>query len=386
MIANFYDVFDDAPDSSEIPSEIKEILLQDLPNNFTFYKDENGQYTIGPKPNKALKLKVDLPEDIVEELKGIPHEQWPEYLYRTQRAIPVTNARIGDDDKLIPIEQTSGDPFGEPPTIVETWMYPAPFPEAKPMLIETAEGDKVKLMIKQQPYPSMEETKFASTNFEALKLEIYISDQPRASRITYSVTPQKAKSVDDAVVALHIFKGFYEGTVKIDGKLFSDPLIGEKSFDKEQIESALEMWTIAAKLEKILEVSFNPAAEFPVDDVRFFSELRTCLIDDKYILWEHPFEHFHIGGIHMENGSIEDVFEKEGVSYRFKEGPIEASLLGAEFEIYSDTQMYDLVITGIQWDDDTHDSGELYITDASNTKWKLRRKYMTSKQIQALEF
>lgn len=386
MIADFYDVFDETPDSIEIPEEIKEILSNDLPKNFTFYKDDSGRYTIGPKANEIIKLKFDVSEDIAEKLKNIPREKWAEYLYRTQMVIPVTNLRIGDDEKLVPIAETTGAPFEDALDIVDTRLYPAPFPDAKPMNIETVEGDKVTLMIKQQPHGSLEETKFASINYEALRLEIYVSDHPRASRINYSITPQKAKTVKDAVSALHIFKGFYEGNIKIDGKLFSDPLISDKSFDIEQIENAIEMWTVAQQLENKLGVSFDPGAEFPIDDVRFFSELKGCLIDNQYIQWEHPFEHFHITGVNIEKGGIEDYFDKEGFSYRFKEGPIPATLLGAEFELYSDTEILDFVMTGIQWDNEEHNSGELYIADAADTKCKLRRKYMTFEQMEKFEY
>lgn len=40
------------------------------------------------------------------------------------------------------------------------------------------------------------------------------------------------------------------------------------------------------------------------------------------------------------------------ISTEFKEGPIHAELLGAVFDIYSHTKMYDFIITNIQWDDD----------------------------------
>lgn len=45
----------------------------------------------------------------------------------------------------------------------------------------------------------------------------------------------------------------------------------------------------------------------------------------------------------------------------FFEGPISATLLGAIFELYSETEMRDFIITSVEWDDESKTSGERYI-------------------------
>ena len=117
----------------------------------------------------------------------------------------------------------------------------------------------------------------------------------------------------------------------------------------------------------------------PMEDVIFFAQLKTCLIDNKSIGWEHPFDHFHIGEIKIKDPKLEDSIEKENVNYEFIEGHIHATLLGAKFDLYSDTKLINMVINNIVWDNDNKNSGEVYVSDPIGSKWRLYRKYMTTR-------
>lgn len=234
----------------------------------------------------------------------------------------------------------------------------------------------------------MTELKFANVDFSALQIEITvrssllddIEEKNMLAKMTYSIVPTRAGTVTDALTALHIFKGLFQGTTTING-------IAVKSedtdyiFRQEQMEDALQFWNTAKAIEEKIGVSFMPDAEFPEEDARFFTELKLCLLEEKSICWEHPFEHFHVGNIHLEKEiSFEDFINKEEISYRFLEGPISATLLGAEFELYSLTEMVGFVMTNVEWDNDKKTSGEIYIVDASEKAWRLIRKYITKEE------
>ncbi len=121
----------------------------------------------------------------------------------------------------------------------------------------------------------------------------------------------------------------------------------------------------------------------PYEDVVFLSELKICLLDNKRIKRDHPFEHFHVGELNTKNYSIEEIVGKEKVSMNFLEGSISATLLGTEFDLYSETEMRDFIITNIEWDDESKTSGEVYIADeAMGDSWVLVRKYLTVKEAQ----
>ena len=108
--------------------------------------------------------------------------------------------------------------------------------------------------------------------------------------------------------------------------------------------------------------------------------MEQCILEDKTIGWEHPFEHFHISKIDIKDGKIEDILEKEGVELVFLEGPIHATLLGAKFELYSQTKLSNMIITNVIWDNNEKNSGEFYVSDPVGGKWKLYRKFITKEQ------
>lgn len=393
MIASFYESFkEDKGNNLDIPQEILAVLNQNLPQNFAYNKErETGKYMVGPRPeslSEEVILKVDFEEESLDKLKDIPRDKWAEYLYRTQRAIPVKNLRVGDSNKQIPIENTFGNPFADDVKVTDIMMYPEPFPGPFMFILESPEGEQIEMHIQQQAYDSLTEIKFANVNFPALKIEIIVksslledtNDEDARPKIIYSVTPTKAETITDALTALHIFAGLFAGSTKINGIVnrVEDQIY---SFKQEQIEDLLSFWNTAKALEEKIGVSFKPGAEFPEEDAQFFNELDICLLQDKPICWKHPFDHFHVSNIHGTNDfNFEDIIGKEEISYRFVEGPISATLLGTEFELYSYTELVDLIITNVEWDNDKKTSGEMYVTDAPGKTWRLIRQYITAEE------
>ena len=53
--------------------------------------------------------------------------------------------------------------------------------------------------------------------------------------------------------------------------------------------------------------------------------------------------------------------------------------LAQKFDLYSDTKLINMVITNIVWDNDNKNSGEVYVSDPIGSKWRLYRKYMTTR-------
>ena len=126
------------------------------------------------------------------------------------------------------------------------------------------------------------------------------------------------------------------------------------------METAVELWTTLKKIEDILDIAFIPSAEFPAEDAKFLTEFSLCLLEEKSISWLHPFDHFHMEHIQIKEKEFENIIEKEGVHLDFLEGPIHATLLGTEFDLYSNTKMVDFIITNIKWDDEKRKWGILY--------------------------
>lgn len=403
MMTDFNDAFGKETGMNKaIPDEVFASLCADLPDNFMYVRDENGEYMAVPRPDKldqGLRLTTEFDFDLKNDaellynLEKISIEKWPEYFYRIQKVVPVKNAKIGNDKKVIPLEKTTGNPLQENGFIVtQAMMYPEKFPNPITVNFESTEGDRLPIKIQQQVYDSLLEIKFQNIDFPALKVEIYqysplldevhheksLTSADNPYRFIFSIKPSKAQTVKEAITALHIFKGISDGTAKINGQIIV-PKDGGSTLNSQQIDDALTFWSTALKLEEKLNVSFFPGASFPIEDVRFFDELNSCLIDKKEIVWKHPFDHFRMGKYQPadEAHHLEDLIGKEGIFYQFIEGPIAASLLGAEFNIYSHTELKDFIITNIEWDDVQKEGCTIYIADAPGKTLKLSRLYVT---------
>jgi len=125
---------------------------------------------------------------------------------------------VGNEEKQIPIEQSMHNPLGDSVEISGSYMYPEPFPAPVPITIKTIEGDEVTLNMKRQPYESMDEIMFSNMDFPALKMTVIINEKEvKKSKIVYSVTPTKAKSVSEAVALLNALKGVSNRTAIIGG-------------------------------------------------------------------------------------------------------------------------------------------------------------------------
>lgn len=402
-MTDFNDAFGKEPGMDKaIPDEVLASLCADLPDNFMYVRDENGEYMAVPRPDKldqGLRLTTEFDfsqeddAELVKNLKKIPKEKWPEYFYRLQKTIAVKNVKIGNDKKMIPLEKTMGNPLQENGSVVtQARMYPEKFPKPVTTTFESAEGDRLSIEIQQQIYDSLLEIKFQNIDLPALKVEIYryaplldgihheksLTSADNPFRFTFSIKPSEAQTVREALTAIHVFKGIHNGTAMINGQIIV-PKYEESTLNSQQIDNALSFWSTAMKLEEKLNVSFVPGANFPIEDVRLFDELNSCLLEKKEIVWKHPFDHFRIGEYHPadEVHRLEDLIGREGITYQFVEGPIAATLLGAEFNIYSHTELRDFIITNVEWDDACKEGGTIYIADAPGKILKLSRLYVT---------
>ncbi len=409
MIVDFYEAFgNDAAEALDIPKEVLAELNKELPNNLTYFQNEHGSYIVVPKPEcidspLCMTTNFDLDPDkdalLIDRLKSLPFEKWAAYLYRAQKSVAVKNIKIGNHEQLIALENTIGNPLADKPNqMSNARMYPKEFPSPTALCFECDTGEKAYIHFQQQAYDSLTEIKFSNVDFPALKIDLYLyfplseSTDPNAKTsetklisANYSVTPSNAHTVAEALVALHIFRGIFTGTVKIDGQQMTAH-DGDSWFDSQRVEDAISFWSSAEKLEKKLGITFNPGADFPTEDVKFFHELDLCLNQNKHVVWRHPFDHFHVNGFHptVEDFTMDKMIGKESLRFTFLEGPIPCTLLGASFDLFSSSEMTDLMLTNIEWDDDTKQSGELYITDAPGKTWELKRLYMTKKDADSL--
>lgn len=406
MHGRFFEAFGKKDsDSRVIPEDVLQELNKRLPPNFKYFRRSDGNYEAIPNPDSALQdvvLKVDFDFEKEPQLaklySEIGFDKFSEYLFRAQKPIPIKNLKMGSGEKLEPIGKLIADPLSDNECeITNSYVYPSRFEKPHRTKFESPEGDVVEIEIQQVKYDSVTEVKSENVSYPALKIEIFqyspltsedipksYTNKDQQVRINYAVLPKKAETVQEAVSALHIFRGLVDGTTKINDSLLS-PQGNTLPPKPMQLEASVAFWETALQLEKKLNITFNPSMDLSSDDIQLFAELDVCMLQGKAIEWKHPFDHFHIGGFHPVAGGkrINAYIGSDNISYAFIEGPIKVSLMGAKFDFYSRSFMHGFVITDIEWNE-IEKEGEVYISDSGDSPWILSRHYCTEQE--AVEF
>ena len=187
MIVDFYEAFgNDAAETLTIPQEVLAELNKELPDNLTYFQNEQGSYIVVPKPERVgsplcmttnFDLNPDRDASLIDRLTTLPFEKWAKYLYRSQKSVAVKNIKIGNHEQLIDMEHTVGNPLADEPTkITNARMYPQKFPAPTVLCFECDTGEKAYISFQQQAYDSLTEIKFSNVDFPALKMDIYIKN------------------------------------------------------------------------------------------------------------------------------------------------------------------------------------------------------------------
>ena len=268
--------------------------------------------------------------------------------------------------------QTGGNPFLEDESKMEILMKPEEFPPAFPIHVQTGENEETEILIRQQPYASLDITKFENVNFPALKMTLLFDENTKTCTSTCTVNPGKANSVEEAVKTIHLFLKLYEENLKFPGGKEQLEIKEKEEIDKDSIQHMAELWETLWKLEMVLNVSFRPKEELPEKEYKLIEELKVTLLDRKSLSWEHPFDHFHAGQLNMNRGE-EEVIGRSGVSFEFIEEPNEYSLMDAKFVLYSATVMEGFKIMKIEKQE--NEEVEVYIGDDGDKPWILKRQY-----------
>lgn len=395
MIGSFYRDLKGNDADRKAPKAVIKELNKELPKGYHYEYDEKRNHLIikgtsSKKQNEMMNVTIDLEE--VGIPKDVPKEKIPEYLYRTQKRVQLHNAVISKDGKKLKIDDMNVDPLtgeGVDEKIIQ-FLIPAEFPPAAPMTFQTKDGSKQIILFRRQPYDSFEAVKFANENFPALKVEWIISDYANNADgnmtidnplLKISVTPKDAESVSDAVMALKIFKGYIDGSLIMEGTKLGRNLSGSAGVDMDALDERLELWENFEKLERILDVKFEPFAEIPEEDKVFFYELQQMFLNDADIVNNEPFDHFHLGAMKFSgrNMSEKDLIGKENMSFSYINEHVKATFLGAEFELYETVVLTGFTIVDVIKDKEKGKGGcEIYIKNSYETPWRLIRRYSLS--------
>lgn len=386
MIADFYKSIKKPETERVLPAKVVKVLNKQLPRGYQYESDGHGHYVVKPSSKKTTQHFTGT---VNYEKSGIPkeisQEQLGEYVYRTQKKIFFDDVKIVEDGKTLDFPDIYKDPItGEKTEIAHDFiMLPSPFPPAAPMKFETYDGEKVNIDFIRVPYDSFDYIKFENVSFPALKMTWTIPEREHKAElgpgiINLSATPSKAESVDDAILALKILKSFAIRRLKINDTRMGEDLGSATKLKNDQLEDRIKFWSLFKRLEGILNVRFDPGADYPEEDQHFAAELFYNFLDCKDFVYTKPFAHFHIGmnSLIKKEKAFDDIIGMPGLSLSFI-GHNKATLMGAEFELYISNVLVDMTLEKIVFDEDKQ-GAELYISDAGEAPFKMIKRYYVS--------
>ena len=93
------------------------------------------------------------------------------------------------------------------------------------------------ISIRRQPHPNFDEEVYANIDWPSIQIRIILTEtNKKEAKATFSITPQKANTVSDALSTIHFINGLSNGTIKINGKTLINPLVSQNKLDAEQLK------------------------------------------------------------------------------------------------------------------------------------------------------
>ena len=390
MRADFYKAFRKEESPRILPKKVVTEVNKGLPKGYSYERDKKtGIYYVQPNnkgESQIINGSIDYKKNNIPET--IPREQLLEYAYRMQKKIEFDPTEIDDGEKVYSTDDVFKDPItGESKGERHYYILPKPFPSPAPVSLQLSDGRSIEVMVQRQPYDKMDQIKLENVSFPSINI-IWIIPEKKGDApgtITISASPKKAETVADVIVSLQIVQEFLSRKLKIDGVLMGKNLSGNPgNIEDEHLAESIVFWSNIEKLEKILQVRFNPQVDLAEDDFRFSSELFKCFIEEQDLVYAKPIKHFHLG-IQESSDAIEtcDTLTKHpGISLSFVGERPNCTLLGAHFTLYESNVLVDMIVDRVIIDEDKKGI-EVFISDAPGASFRvIRRFYLTMDEAQ----
>lgn len=285
MFVDFNKVFKDKPKSQmSIPQPLVDYMNKSLPEGIRYVADENGNCEItGETGSLSIGGFVFEPTEKQIKILGEKYTQQDvlDYLYNSQKAIPLTLKREGYillNGVEFPIEKMSFNPI-VPVKYVEKsfWIYPSKFPEAFPIKMGSDKYER-EIFISRVPNDSVNIMCFESSCDEPLKVQYYIDEKKKSITMNLSLNLINASTVLDLVQATSIYNAFIDGKATLLGHSFGSGLEDDnvKKFD----ERSISFWERVLDIERILKVQFCPSQDdVATEDIYLVEQLYQSLVN-----------------------------------------------------------------------------------------------------------
>jgi len=385
MKVSFKDSFssDKSNEFTNVPKDVLKAINVSLPSGLEYVEfiDKNGgkKYKIKAtraKQSGSFSIAPDTLNQLPDDIKKSP-DLILDYLYRTQKPIEVTSVTVGEEENSIPIELINDDILSPSNRIGKFILLPTKFPLIKPLKMSVDNYELV-INVERVPYDNMHSIKIESSSDSVIKLIIICPDnisENNPLKISCTVYPKKANTINEVISALNIYKGYINGKLMINGARISKPYATQTSISVNEIDKELQVWNTFEKLEKILSIHILPNTDFSLLDQKLFNELSHCLIEKKPLIYIRPFNSFQI--LTSEKESLSEILREERSAISFIEKN-ELSFMGNKIVVFSASVLMNFRIKEIS--DNNDGNSTVYIEGDPIEEYKLYKYYVTTEE------
>lgn len=346
MFSDFKAAFKENPSyETNIPEGILRAISEPLPEGFKYVNAQNGFCKIETEGEFIISSgSIKLPHTAREIIdKNISMEELWTYLYNSQQQAEL----LPDKDGCYKI---NGNAFKTKDLIVAPfrnnivqestrfYLVPPKFPKSH--LIEIGSpGYRRNIEIRRQPSNSLAVIKFASVNEEALKISFSIDSETDKFTFTIGVYENKAKSINEIVMANEIYNAFMTGNGYICG--LNVPPADEYE-GGEKAEEVVEFWKKVLELENYLGIKFQPDEEITLDLLNTVSVLYNCLIKKLPYKKYENYENVSGQGFNEKSDKVRDMIGKEIYFEMSAESSVE--IMGNKISLYQLIGIFNAVV------------------------------------------
>lgn len=374
---------DNNNDFTNVPKDVIKAINETLPSGleYTEFIDNDGgkKYKIkatGVKQSGSFSIAPETLNQLPDDIKKSPNLIL-EYLYRTQKPVEVTSVTVGNEENSIPIEFIDDDYLSPSHRIGKVILLPTKFPLIEPLKM-SVDSYELSINVERVPYDNMHSIKIESSSDSVIKLIIICPDnisENNPLKISCTVYPKKANTINEVISALNIYKGYINGKLMINGARIPKPYATKTSISVNEIDKELQVWNSFKKIEEILSIHILPNTDFSLLDQKLFNELSHCLIEKKPLIYIRPFNSFQI--LTSEKESLSEILREERSAISFIEKN-ELSFMGNKIVVFSASVLMNFRIKEIS--DNNDGNSTVYIEGDPIEEYKLYKYYVTTEE------
>lgn len=290
MYSDFDKIFKEK-ENLKMPESIVSAInsIKDLPKGYKYVNKDNicMLEPVSSEYEKDVQYKANVLIDkkILDALGNAPKELEYifEYLYRTQTPVEVEDFKLLVNGKSYDMKasQFNTDELKNGKKVL---LVPQKFLPAKEIPIQIIGGKKFKISFSRKPYNSMDTMLFSNDDFKSLDIKLYFhendnNDEKFDVDINIDLNIDEAKSVDMLIDSLELYKAFMTANIIIgDSKM---PELNNSNYNKEWINSGIEIWNKVKRLEQLFDFKFNPSKDLNEDEYTQLLDLYDALVEKK---------------------------------------------------------------------------------------------------------